>query len=125
MIKKAQVTIYVSDIDNALRFYGDVLGMRIKSHWGKEFAELEAPGVTIGLHPPTKSGPAPGTSGSISIGLEVEDLDAEISKLKEKGVSFQGSVIDDGPVRLVFFGDQDGNRFYLTQIKKGLWGCFV
>ena len=38
MIKKAQATIYVTDIDNALRFYSELLEMHVKSHWGKDFA---------------------------------------------------------------------------------------
>ena len=122
MIKKANATIYVSDVDSAVKFYSEVLGMRVKSHWGKDFAELETSGLTIGLHPPTKSGPFPGTSGAISIGLEVDDLDSEMAKLKEKGVTFKGKVVEDGPVRLAFFGDPDGNPIYLTQMKKGMWG---
>jgi glyoxalase/bleomycin resistance protein/dioxygenase superfamily protein len=80
MIKKANATIYVSDVESALRFYTDVLGMKVKSHWGKDFAELETNGLTIGLHPATQSGPKPGTSGSISIGLEVDDLDSSVGQ---------------------------------------------
>jgi predicted enzyme related to lactoylglutathione lyase len=122
LIKKANATIYVSDIDSALKFYTDVLGMRIISHWGKDYAELETNGLTIGLHPATQSGPKPGTTGSISIGLGVDDLDATVAQFKENGVVFNGKVVEDGPVRLAFFGDPDGNAFYLTQVKRGMWG---
>jgi catechol 2,3-dioxygenase-like lactoylglutathione lyase family enzyme len=122
MIKKGNATIFVKDVDSAVRFYTDVLGMKVKSHWGKDFAELETNGLTMGLHPSTQDGPPPGTKGSISIGLEVDDLDSSVAKLKERGVTFQGKVVDDGPVRLAFFGDPDGNAFYLTQIKRGVWG---
>ncbi|HXQ92198.1 MAG TPA: VOC family protein [Nitrososphaerales archaeon] len=104
----------------ALKFYTDVLEMRVKSHWGKDYAELETSGLTIGLYPATQNGPKPGTSGSISIGLEVDDLDSTVAKFKEKGVTFIGKVMEDGPVRLGFFGDPDGNAFYLTQIKRGM-----
>jgi catechol 2,3-dioxygenase-like lactoylglutathione lyase family enzyme len=121
VIKKAQATVYVTDIDSALKFYSGVLGMHVRSHWGRDFAELETPGITIGLHPST-NGPRPGTKGAISIGLEVDDLDSEIARLKEKGVAFQGNILEDGPVRLAFFGDPDGNSLYLTQVKRGMWG---
>lgn len=94
--------------------------MKVKSHWGKDFAELETNGLTIGLHPATQSGPKPGTSGSISIGLEVDDLDSTVAQFKEKGVTFNGKVMEDGPVRLAFFGDPDGNAFYLAQVKSGM-----
>src|ERR1700730_10789744 len=96
--------------------------MRVKSHWGKEFAEVEMDGLIIGLHPATPKGPRPGTSGSISIGLEVENLDASVTELKGKDVEFLGALVDDGPVRLAFFGDPDGNPLYLTQVKNGPWG---
>ena len=122
MIKKANATIYVTNVDTALKFYVDILGMRVKSHWGKDFAEVEMNGMIIGLHPATKAGPSPGTIGSISIGLEVDDLDSEIAMLKGKGVVFKGNILEDGPVRLAFFGDPDGNPFYLTQVKRGMWG---
>jgi catechol 2,3-dioxygenase-like lactoylglutathione lyase family enzyme len=122
MIKKAQTTIYVTDVDSALKFYGDTLGMHVKSHWGKDFAELEMNGINIGLHPATQKGPMPGTKGAISIGLEVDDLDAEITRLRSRGVVFQGTVMEDGPVRLAFFGDPDGNPIYLSQVKRGMWG---
>ena len=122
MIKKAQATIYVTDVGNALKFYNEVLGMRVVSHWGKDFAELEMSGINIGLHPTTQKGPAPGAKGAISIGLEVDDLDTEIARLKARGVVFQGNVSEDGPVRLAFFGDPDGNPLYLTQVKRGSWG---
>ena len=122
MLKKGNATVYVSDVDSALVFYNEILGMKIKSHWGKDFAELEMNGLTIGLHPAPKKGPRPGTSGSISLGFEVENLDSTVTELKAKGVKFHGSLVDDGPVRLAFFGDPDGNSLYLTQVKRGPWG---
>ena len=42
--------------------------------------------------------------------------------LKGKGVAFKGNILEDGPVRLAFFGDPDGNPFYLTHVKRGMWG---
>ncbi len=121
MIKKAQVTIYVADVPNALKFYSEILGMHVVSHCGRDFAELEMNGMNVGLHPSVKREPSPGTKGAISIGLEVDDLDAEIVRLKAKGVVFQGPVVEDGQVRLAFFSDPDGNPIYLTQVKHGAW----
>ena len=47
MIRKANATIYVSDVESALKFYVDKLGMSVKSHCGKDFAELELNGFVI------------------------------------------------------------------------------
>src|ERR1700730_9100806 len=114
MIKKGNATIFVSDVDHALKFYSEVLGIRVKSHWGKDFAELEMDGLTIGLQPTAQKGPKPGTSGSITIRFEVNNLDVSVTELKSKGVEFHGTLVDDGPVRLAFFSDPDGNSLYLT-----------
>ena len=123
LLKKGIATVYVSSVSRAVKFYSEILGMRVKSHWSEEFAEVEMPGLIIGLHPAGgKGAPKPGASGSISIGFEVDDLDSALQDLKSKGVTFHGSVFEDGPVRLAFFGDPDGNALYLSQMKKGIYG---
>ena len=69
---ESQITLMVPDLDEAISFYGTTLGLRLKARYGKEFAVLEAPGLTIGLHPQTKQNLSP----SMSIGLGVESLEA-------------------------------------------------
>lgn len=43
--------------------------------------------------------------------------------LQQKGVSFReekgGPVVDDGPVKLAFFSDPDGNDLYLCEVVHG------
>jgi len=116
MIKEANVTLMVNDMERAVRYYTETLGLKLKVRYGEHFAQVEAPGTIIALHP--KSGPKPGGFESISIGFAVDDLDRTMGELKAKGVSFS-RITDDTQVRLAFFTDPDGNPLYLSQSK---WG---
>jgi catechol-2,3-dioxygenase len=51
---ESQATLMVPDLDEAVIFYTATLGLRLKARYGKEFAVVEAPGLTIGLHPQAK-----------------------------------------------------------------------
>ncbi len=58
MIQEGNVTVMVSDLERAIRFYTEALGLKLKWRWG-DYAEVEAPGVTIGLHPAGTHGRLP------------------------------------------------------------------
>ena len=116
MFKEANVTVMVSDMKKAVKFYKDTLGLEVKAQWGDEFAQLTAPGTIIALHPAVKGGAKPGSSESLSIGFAVKSLDKAMADLKAKGVEFS-RVTDDGPVKLAFFGDPEGNPLYLSESK--------
>ena len=49
-IKQANVTINVKDMETAVSFYF-FIGLTVKNRWGNYYAQLTAPGITIGLHP--------------------------------------------------------------------------
>jgi catechol 2,3-dioxygenase-like lactoylglutathione lyase family enzyme len=117
MITEANVTVMVSDINRSIKFYVETLGLKLKSRYGDQFAEVECPGLTIALHPAFERGPRPGNSESLSLGFGVADIDGEVAKLKGDGVSFS-RVSKDGPVTLAFFKDPDGNPLYLSQTQK-------
>lgn len=118
MINGASPTIFVSDMDRAVRFYTDVLGLSIQYRAGNEFCMIDAgAGSTLGLHPPGKWSPKPGTSGSIQVGLNVaEPIEQVASSLRSRGVIFHGPVINDTAVKQAFFSDPDGNDLYLCEV---------
>jgi catechol 2,3-dioxygenase-like lactoylglutathione lyase family enzyme len=113
-IQDANVTIMVTDMKRAIRFYVEVLGLELKANYGDHYAQVASPGVMIGLHPMTKEDSQPGKSGSISIGFGVESLAGGIADLKAKGVTFS-RVVEDGPTKLALFTDPDGNPLYLSE----------
>ena len=112
------VTVYVSDMDRAVRFYTDALGFKLVERYGNNWASIDGgPGLAIGLHPATAE-IAAGRQGSIAIGLYLErPIDQSVVDLKKRGVQFTGPVLDDTALRLAYFADPDGNPFYLAEMK--------
>jgi len=124
LIRGGSPTVFVKDMGRAVDFYTKSLGLRLQYRAGDHFAMIDAGGgFTIGLHPPGERAAAPGTAGSIQIGLTVtEPIEQVVKALQSRGVTFQphnGQVIvDDGAVKIAFFGDPDGTELYLCEIVK-------
>src|SRR5579864_5429941 len=98
------LTIIVSDMQRSIDFYTERLGLALKARYGDEFAIVEAPGLSISLHPAKGTKQKP---GSVSIGLGVDDVEAGREQLQGRGVAFQGDVIVDPPMRLAYLTDPD------------------
>jgi len=115
----AVVTIFVSNMDRAVRFYTEVLGMRVEYRFGDQWASLKTDdGMTVGLHPASKESPA-GRKGSITIGFEVsESIESAVAAMKEKGVKFVGPIVDDKEIRAAHFEDPDGNEMYIVEAQE-------
>jgi catechol 2,3-dioxygenase-like lactoylglutathione lyase family enzyme len=117
MITNANLTILVSDMNRAITFYAETLGLERGPQYGDEWAEIRAPGVSIGLHPSGKR-PMVEHGRHMTIGLRVDDLDASVKQLEARGVRFTPAPADRGS-RLAYFTDPDGNPLYLIELK---WG---
>jgi len=124
MITGGNATVYVSDMDRAVAFYVDALGLTLSQRFGNHWAQVDAGGgLVIGLHPASDRAPAPGTRGAISIGLSIDGpIDEVVERLCARGVRFRGPVVQDaeGGIALAFFGDPDGNDLYLCEVT-GTW----
>ena len=120
MFSNGNVTLYVADMDRAIRFYTETLGLRLIYRFANNWATVEVgKGLTIGLHPASAEMPA-GRRGSMAIGLELGDVPIEdaISRLSAKGVQFHGPVNDSKAGKFVSFDDPDGNLIYLAQLNR-------
>jgi catechol 2,3-dioxygenase-like lactoylglutathione lyase family enzyme len=116
MFEQCNVTVMVADMDRAVDFYTQALKLPLGNRYGNEWAEIHAPGVTIGLHPQNEgiSGVA---TGNISIGFQVEDLGAAVAELQQRGVIIDdGAIRDGGTDRIVNFADPDGTPLYLIEL---------
>jgi len=108
-------TIIVDDMEDSLKFYMDVLGFELDSHYDlKENGEinlLKGEGETmVELIKNPFNEP-----GLFSIGMDVDDLDATLSELKSRGASI---IMDPVPItvgRLAFIEDPNGVRIALIQ----------
>lgn len=121
MIRGGNATIFVSDMDRAVKFYSETLGLSLKKRFGNDWAEIDCGGgMTIGLHPQgtNPQSPRPGVNGSTQVGLLVtQPLELVVETLTQRNVKFEGPIIDDDDaVRLAFLFDPDGNLIYLFQV---------
>jgi len=112
-------SVYISDMDRAIAFYRDAMGLGLRTRIGDEWAEIDAGnGLVIGLHPARPPAtPPPGAGGAINIELKVtKALEDVVARLKERGVSFNGPIQNYENVRLASFSDPDGNALLLAQV---------
>ena len=118
MITGGNATVLVSNMDRAVQFYTQVLGLKLTNRFGDHWATVEAGrGLTIGLHPASPKYPAPGTKGGMMLGMEIDDaIDKVVARLSEKGVQFKGSVVRDQAGNFVHLEDPDGNDIYLWEM---------
>lgn len=119
LISGGSPTVFVSDMNRAVRFYNETLGLKIAYRAGDHFCMIDAgQGFQIGLHPPATNAAAPGTNGAVQIGLNVtKPIEEATAALESRGVKFHGPIVDDKAVKLAFFNDPDGNVLYLCEVK--------
>ncbi len=113
--------VFVTDMDRSVRFYTETLGLKLLHRAGDEFTMIDAGhGLVIGLHPPSKLLPPPGTNGSVQIGFNTTGaMEHAVQTLQSQGVTFRqiegNPIVDDGFVKLAFFADPDGHELYLCE----------
>jgi predicted enzyme related to lactoylglutathione lyase len=112
------IPMAVQDVDRSVDFYGSRVG------WNVDFDQTVSPELRFVQVTP------PGSAASICFGtglemmpsgssqfiqVVVEDADAALAYLRERGVECEG--VDEQPWgRFVHFADPDGNRWALQQI---------
>ena len=107
------VPFSTQDLDKAMDFYGTKLGLPRSVHLPeRNYAEFEAGNVTLSI----VDGEAMGIGHNVSrtaLALHVDDVAAARAVLEERGVQFQGDVLDTGVCHMAFFADPDGNALML------------
>jgi catechol 2,3-dioxygenase-like lactoylglutathione lyase family enzyme len=116
MIYGGNATVYVSNMDHAIRFYTEVLGLKLTNRFGNHWATVQAgKTLVIGLHPWSAKRPPPGTKGSVQIGLVVsqdEPIQEFAARLRDRGVEVS-DIIESEAGNYVSFADPDGNPIYV------------
>jgi catechol 2,3-dioxygenase-like lactoylglutathione lyase family enzyme len=119
MYTGGNLTIMVSDFERAIGFYTDTLGLKLRARYGSDWAEVELPGLTIGLHPAGAHGPASVKTEGLSVGIAVDSLEEVMTALQARGVAFAPpGIIDGGVERLAYFHDPDQTPLYLFEMKQ-------
>jgi len=112
-IKDSNVTIMVKDMDRSVSFY-ESIGFTIRQRWDNHYAQLAAPGITIGIHPTNEN---ISNSGNVSIGFTTDNFEDTKDYLQSLAINTQSREEEGG--KFIHFSDPDGTMLYFIKPK---WG---
>ena len=113
------VDVQVKDLDRAVKFYTEVLGLKCRIH-EKDWAGITVGDAEIHLY----------VDGGVTSGVEfyVDDIDAEVKRVSALGVEFFAGSESPGFIkadeqnisefpfgRLAYFHDSEGNELALVK----------
>jgi predicted enzyme related to lactoylglutathione lyase len=106
----ATVWLPVNDMQQAVSFYGDTLGLEVEQR-DEEWSMLKAGEVRIGLN--GRESPS-GDGGAVVAFRAHKDIEGAVEDLVQKGVEVPGGVTEHPWGRVATFKDPDGNdlQFY-------------
>jgi predicted enzyme related to lactoylglutathione lyase len=108
------VSVPTQDLDRAVEFYGEKLGLRRSVYRpDRNFAEFETGTVTLSVVDPQRMRIGDFRVNKNHLALQVEDVAAARSELEGRGVTFMGDIFDTGVCHMAFFTDPDGNALML------------
>ena len=123
MLGKADATpmIAVKDIDRAKQFYTDKLGLKPVQEMGGDFFMLKSGDTTLNVYRSEFAG----TNKATALTFDVDDIDAEVRELKDKGITFEhydvqglkadGDIYSGEGIKTAWFKDPDGNILSLVE----------
>ena len=116
----ASVRYLVDDVQAAIDFYTTHLGFTLNTSAAPAFADVVRGPLRLLLSGPASSGaratPADAaTAGRNRIHLVVDDLDAEIARLRDAGLSFRSDLVTGPGGRQILLADPAGNLIELFQ----------
>jgi catechol 2,3-dioxygenase-like lactoylglutathione lyase family enzyme len=123
-VPSISVRYIVNDVDEAIDFYTGQLDFAVVMHPAPAFAMLakdqlrlvlSAPGGGPGGGAAMPDGTLPAPGGWNRFALEVDDIDAVATRLRERGVHFRNDIVDGVGGRQVLVEDPSGNPVELFQ----------
>jgi predicted enzyme related to lactoylglutathione lyase len=123
-------SVFVDDQTKAMNFYTGKLGFALKNdvpvgehRWLTVVSKEQPDGTELLLEPSAHPAAKPFKDALVADGVpftsfQVDDLDAEVERLKGLGVSFTMEPMDAGPVRMAVLDDTCGNLIQLIQMTR-------
>ena len=106
------VSVPVTDMERAKAFYGETLGLVKESDTG--FPEYRlGENMTVYLLNMEAIGSSFTAPHTAHVALRVPDVAEARKELEQKGVAFDGDILDTGVCHMAFFRDPDGNALML------------
>lgn len=112
-ITNTTLTINVCDLDQSIKFY-EGIGLKLDKRWDDHYAEMKAPGMTIGLHPAKEHTPSIG-SGNTSIGFTCTNFEKAKTTLLALSITVKERNEEGGS--FLHFQDPDGTALYFIDPK--------
>jgi catechol 2,3-dioxygenase-like lactoylglutathione lyase family enzyme len=118
----AVVRYLVDDVDAAIAFYTGHLGFALEQQMGPAFALVSRGDLTLWLSGPHSSaaqpmpnGARPEPGGWNRLVLEVEDLEREVERLQQAGLTFRNEIVTGPGGKQILIEDSAGNPVELFQ----------
>ena len=116
------VRYLVDDVAAAIDFYTGHLGFTVNWSAAPAFADIRRGALSLLLSGPASSaarpmpdGRQPGPGGWNRIHLIVDDIEAEVARLREAGVEFRSEIVTGPGGSQIVFDDPAGNPVELFQ----------
>ena len=115
--RAALVTLADIHSERLVEFYRQLLGQEPKGHIPHVYAEFELPGLRLGIFQPraTHESEFAPVKSSMSLCLEVSDLEAAIAHVTALGYPPLGELIMAAHGKEIYAYDPAGNRLILHQ----------
>jgi len=122
MSETVNVRYMVDDVEAAIAWYTAHLGFSVLSNHAPAFADVQRGALRLLLSGPTSSagrpmpdGEKPGPGGWNRIHLIVDDLKAEVERLRHAGVTFRNDIVTGPGGAQILLIDPSGNVIELFQ----------
>jgi catechol 2,3-dioxygenase-like lactoylglutathione lyase family enzyme len=116
------VRYMVDDVQDSIDFYTKHLGFEVRMSAAPAFADVARGNLRLLLSGPTSSagrpmpdGVKPGPGGWNRMHVIVDDIDAEVTRLREAGLSFRNDIVSGPGGQQILLEDPSGNVIELFQ----------
>ncbi|MGI6358591.1 MAG: VOC family protein [Bacillota bacterium] len=127
MLEFSHVGLVVTDLERSIRFYRDVVGLKVLEHYPDSgngidiaFVGSDTPAIELLCYTDPDKRRRPERGRYDHFAWYVPDIEQKVAELKQKGVQFVPDEIRsalDGR-RIAFFHGPDGERIELVQAAK-------
>ena len=109
------VRYMVDDVQAAVDFYTGHLGFALRFSAAPAFADVSRGNLRLLLAGPMPDGRKPGPGGWNRIHFIVDDIEAEVARLRAEGVSFRNEIVTGPGGKQILAEDPSGNVVELFQ----------